>query len=378
MITVVNPKIITWARERKGLTVEDIAQKMKQSPDEVQKWEAGKKTFSYTSLETLAKHFKIPLAVFFFPEPPNIEDPVGKFRRLSEHELERLSSDTRDKIQLAQAYQDSLSELVDKPLFERIIHRDLNPKNFTTKKFASEVRKYLGITLDQQFNFRGYEQAFKAWRHAVENVGVFTFKDSFKDRFVSGFCLIHEKYPVIMVNNSNAFSRQIFTLIHEIGHILFGVNGITDIDDSYIQFMASAEQSLEVKCNHFAAEVLVPDIAFRSDIQFFRDTGPDIIPEIANKYSVSREFILRRLLNHGAISQQYYEKQSVEWNKDYLRNKKDATGGDWYLTKLSYLGESFSRIAFEKYRQGSIDKATLAGHLNVRARFIDKFASYLG
>ncbi len=107
---------------------------------------------------------------------------------------------------------------------------------------AEEVRRYIGIPLSQQFSFRNNDQAFKAWRHALENAGVFTFKGSFNDRFLSGFCLLHERNPIIMVNNSNSFTRQIFTLIHELGHILYGVNGITDIDEHYFQFLEDHER----------------------------------------------------------------------------------------------------------------------------------------
>ena len=164
----------------------------------------------------------------------------------------------------------------------------------TLPELASDIRSYLGISLEQQFNFRGFGEAFKAWRNAIEQCGVYTFKDSFKDRFVSGFCLFHDKFPVIMVNNSNSFSRQIFTLFHELGHILLGVNGITDVEDRYIDFMDNNDRSLEIACNHFAAEVLVPSSAFLKEVPEFEAAGQEIIPELAKKYSVSREVVLLR------------------------------------------------------------------------------------
>jgi Zn-dependent peptidase ImmA (M78 family) len=329
-------------------------------------------------LEALAyNHLKIPLAVFFFPQPPGIEDPKANFRRLPDYELERFSPDTLQKIRLAQAYQDSLVELLEGILPERQIHRDLRPGDFQVDEFASETRNYLGITLKQQFRFRSNDQAFKAWRHSIENAGIFTFKDSFKDKFISGFCILNEDFPVIMVNNSNSFARQIFSLIHELGHILFGINGVTDVDDSYLRFMDTSEQALETKCNHFTAEVLVPGRMFQSEIPHFEEIGPKIISDLAHKYSVSREVILRRLFDHNAIDTSFYKDQAAKWNKDYLRSKRDSAGGDWYLTKLSYLGEGFTRLAFENYRKGRLDRSTLASHLNVKARNLNKFESYL-
>jgi len=379
LITAINPKVLTWARKRCGLSVEDLARNLGKDSDIVLQWESGEAFPSYTTLETLAYgHFKIPLAVFFFPEPPDIEDPAAKFRRLPEYELERLSPDTWQKILLAQTYQDSLKELLQEPAASNLVWQDLKTTASCLPELASDVRDYLHVSLEQQFSFGREDKAFKTWRDAIEQCGVYTFKDSFKDRFVSGFCLIHDQFPIIMVNNSNSFSRQVFTLFHELGHILLGVNGITDVEDSYIDLMSNKDRSLEIACNKFASEVLVPSSAFLKELPSFEAEGQEIVPELARKYSVSREVILRRLLDYGAINQAYYASKAAEWNRDYLRQNRETKGGNWYRTRLSYLGEGFSHLAFENYRQGKLSKADLAEHLNVRARKLDQFETYIG
>ena len=379
MITAINPEILTWARKRCGFSVDELAEDLGKDSDIIRQWESGQKSPSYTTLEALAySHFKIPLAVFFFPEPPDVDDPVAKLRRLPDYELEKLSYDTRQKILLAQAYQESLKELLQEPTASRLIWNDVKPSTSSLPEIASDIRSYLGVSLEQQFSFRGLDEAFKAWRNAIEQCGVYTFKDSFKDRFVSGFCLFHDRFPVVMINNSNSFSRQIFTLLHELGHILLGVNGITDVDDSYIDLMGNSDRSLEIACNHFAAEVLVPSSAFLKEIPTFETEGQEIIPELAKKYSVSREVILRRLLDYSAIDQAYYASKAAEWNRDYLRQSRGVSGGNWYLTKLSYLSEGFTRLAFESYRQGRLSKAELAEHLNVKARNLERLESHIG
>lgn len=378
MLTGVNPAIIQWARERSGLSLDDLAILMKRDLGELQQWENGERAPSYTTLEELAyRHFKIPVAVFFFPVPPDVDDPKGNFRRLPECELERISPDTIQKIRVAQAYQDSLREFfLDSPP-ARMIHNDISPQKYLFESLTVKVRKYLGISYEQQFAFRSNDQAFKAWRHALEEAGVFAFKDTFKNRYLSGFCLIHDKYPIIMVNNSNSFTRQIFTLMHELGHILYGVNGVTDIDESYIEYLRRADQHIEIQCNRFAAEVLVPAKMFEADITFFKEEGEEAISDLAYKYSVSREVILRRLLDFNIIDKENYAIQSAKWNKDYLRSKRDSSGGNWYLTKIAYLGEGFVQTAFSNYQKGRFDKASLANHLNVKAKNLNKFESYI-
>ena len=376
MTTCANPSIITWARERNGFTVEELAQIMKIDPDEIRMWESGIKFPSYTVLENLAyKYFKIPLAVFFFPEPPDIEETISKFRRLPDYELERLSPDTIKIMRSSEGFQDSLEELMSFEHIGKQIFHDLNSEGISVVQLANRTREYLGIKVEQQFNFTRMETAFKAWRHAIENTGIFTFKYSFKDRFVSGFCLLHQQFPIIVVNNSNSFSRQIFTLMHELGHILYNVHGVTDVEEQYIEYMSEQEKLLEVNCNRFAAELLVPSGVFKNDIPSHFELG--IVSLLADKYSVSREFILRRLLEHGVVSQEYYASKAAEWNKDYLRISPKEKGGNWFLTQLSYLGDGYTHLAFGGYYRGLLSKEQLAQHLNMNAKNIDKLELYL-
>src|ERR1700733_3732126 len=374
----INATILTWARERNGFSIEELAEKIHVSPHEIEMWEEEIEVPSYARLESIADCLKMPIAVFFFPEPPNVDDPKKKFRRLPDYEFARLSSDTIQTIHLAQAYQDSLVELSFGTFPEKQIFRKLDSQSLSPRALARKTREYLGITIQQQFKFRSPEKAFKAWRHALEKVGVFTFKDSLKDRFISGFCLLDDRFPVIIVNNSNSFARQVFTIAHELGHILFGVNGVTDVDETYFKFMDADERALEIRCNKFAAELLVPHEEFQKDIPDFRASGAAIIPSLASKYSVSREVILRRLLDQNLVTSEEYEAMSAQWNKDYLRSRDEKRkGGNSYLTRLSYLGEGFTHLAFENYHEGRLTKTQVATHLNINARYVDKLEGYL-
>ncbi len=376
----INPRIITWARERSRISIEELAQRMHRSPEEISMWETGADFPSFTCLEDLAyKHLRIPLAVFFFPKPPKIEDPVHKFRRLPESEIRRFSSDTFFMLRLGMNYQASLKKLITDSKPVRLIFREIKVVDYSIKELSNLIRERIGLSISKQFSFHSPEQMFKYCRHMLEESGIFTFKDSFEDRFISGFSLLDEEFPVIMINNSTAFSRQVFTLIHELGHILVGVNGVTDINENYISEMIDSEQRLEIKCNNFAAEVLVPEEQFMKDIKGIETINDDIVAHLAERYSVSREVILRKLLDKKKVSQEIYEKKSKEWNEDYLRARKNVkSSGDYYRTRLAYVGEGFATLAFTNYYSKRINKADLASHLNIKARYINNLESYLG
>lgn len=374
----INPIILKWARERSRLSIDQLAEKIDHKPDDVRKWEDGEGKPSYTVLENLAyHHLHIPLAVFFFPEPPEIDDPASNFRRLPDSEMLRLSSDTLWKMRMGQSYQESLAELAQSPPPRGKIFHEISTRGQTVERLAQHARGFLDVSLQTQYSFKDSDAAFKHWRHALEEAGIYAFKDTFKDKHISGFCLLDDNFPIIFINNSTAHTRQIFTLIHELGHILYGVHGVTDVDETYFNQMNAHDRELEMKCNRFAAEFLVPSDAFADDIRSFRHDDADSIVRIANKYSVSREVILRRLLDAGVISQYYYQTKAAEWNREYLRQSGEKPGGNYYLTRLAYLGEGYARLAYANYASGRIAIEELASHLRVKAIHIDKLASFI-
>ena len=95
------------------------------------------------------------------------------------------------------------------------------------------------------------------WRSAFYNCGIYVFKDAFKEEKFSGFCLYDNQFPVIYINNSMSFSRQIFTLFHELCHIILKTSGIDKTDDDYLNRLSIDNKEIETFCNSFDGEFLV-------------------------------------------------------------------------------------------------------------------------
>jgi Zn-dependent peptidase ImmA (M78 family) len=108
-----------------------------------------------------------------------------------------------------------------------------------------------------------------------------------------------------MVNNSTPHSCQVFTLFHEVAHLLFGISSITTVDGRFVDRMSGLDKSIEVACNKFAAEFLVPSDAFPWG-SVNPDHPIDAVAGIAQQFNVSREVILRRILNRGWIDTETY------------------------------------------------------------------------
>lgn len=368
----VQPSIIRWARESMGLSVEDVAHKLKRSSEEVLAWEAEDGISpTYAQLENLAyKVFKRPLAIFFLPAPPDEIPPTREFRTLPDADLQALHADTYVQVRKAHAYQITLKEVFEgKNPSERQITRDA-PLDMqrSVEVQARSVRKALGISLEDQLGWKTDELALKRWREAVEAHGIFVFKAPFKQKDISGFCLLDTDFPLIYLNNSTTKTRQIFSLLHELAHLLLNVSGISKFEASYMSRLPVAERRIEQFCNKVAAEILIPSddfglqvAALPNDVESAQDY---LYATLANRYGVSREAILRRLLDLERVSQAFYERKAKFW----ASQKKAASGGDWYASQNTYLSDRFAREVIGRHYRNQISVEQASEFLGIKAK----------
>ena len=94
-------------------------------------------------------------------------------------------------------------------------------------------------------------------------------------------------------------SDKIFSLFHELAHLLLRRNGIT-------RGVKIGGERIERFCNQFAAEFLVPssDLETRLDFPNYDDTA---IGELTSHYKVSRPVILLKLIEQNIFTPADYE-----------------------------------------------------------------------
>jgi len=367
----VNPFVLRWARETAGLSIEVAARKINQkkvTAETVQSWEKGKTAPSYSQLEKLAYEiYKRPLALFFFPEPPSEETPKQAFRTLPDQEIVRIPPRLRYLIRQAKSMQLNLDELYDgvNPAKQQIVHDLEITPDIAVHGMASTVRKYLKVDLSVQMKWKCPDEAFNAWRRVFEDCGVFVFKEAFKDDLFSGFCLYDNRFPVIYVNNSKPMTRQIFTLFHELSHLLLGTGGIDAPIEDYIDYLQGDDKQIEILCNSFAGALLVPDLDFDKRI-FGLVINDTMIEDLSDLYCVSREVVLRKLYDRDMVSQQFYEDRAEQWRMEV--KERTGGGGDYYLTKGVYLGERYIGLVFSRLYQNKISLPQLAEYLGVKVK----------
>lgn len=375
----VNPKVLKWARQKSGYSIEDVAKSFNKNVEDILLWEDGDATPTYNQLERLAYTlYKRPVAVFFFPESPEEPDTEESFRTLPSFEIDALLPDTLHAIRQAQSMQIALYELTgENNPSERLLFKDIRfNETISASEAARDIRNYLGIELEKQFDWKSTYIALKEWRNLIENVGIFIFKRSFKQDDISGFCLVDDEFPIIYLNNSTSKSRQIFSIFHELAHILFGTSGVTKSNDNFIRSLSGEPKHIEVFCNQFSSEILVPSYDFKKRLDP-EGSIENQVEDLSDLYSVSKEVILRKFFDMDLVGQEYYETKSEEWNQAFLESRSSTSrGGNYYATQSAYLGDKFLNLVFSKHYEGSISLQQLSSYLNVKAKNITKLERF--
>ena len=366
----ITPEVVTWARERAGFSVDAATAYFRKIAD----WEAGETLPSYPQLERMAEKFKVPVAVFFFPAPPDLPPIEETFRTLGPDQIAEIPPRIRLLLRKARTFQMGLEELHGgRNPAERLITRDLafRPTD-QIEEIAAEVRAYLGLTMEQQFAWGSAETALDEWRKVFLSVGVYVFKDQFRKPDYSGFCLYDDEFPIIYVNNTTAKTRQIFTLFHELAHLLFHTSGVDTTGDGFVGKLAGDDRRIEVICNRMAACLLVPEETF--DVAFARQEPTEATAaELAQLFSVSREFIFRKFRDRVLITPAEYDRAARRW----AEQGQQGSGGDHYNTKIAYLGTEYINLAFQRFYQNRIDYNQLADILDTKPKNLTRLEEYV-
>jgi len=245
-----------------------------------------------------------------------------------------------------------------------------DPVSFT----ARQVRGFLGVSLADQIQWPDSGTALKSWRTAFYDAGVTVFKDAFRARGYAGFSLFDEEFPVIYLNNSNAKAKQISTLFYELAHLLFHTSGI-DKDVPFRQPFPADMHRIETICDCLASAILLPEEPLSREISTC-PADKTLAENLAQKFSVSKVMVFRRFRYLGLVTDAAFDDALHKWDSQIV-NDKGGVGGNYYHTKIAYLGKEYTTLAFKRFYQDRIDEEELADYLAIKPKHLDKLEDTL-
>lgn len=221
---------------------------------------------------------------------------------------------------------------------------------------------------------------------AERNILVFEFVETWNKKEkanIDGFFLCPN--VIVLKRNQNAFNREIFTLLHELGHYLLNEEEIEQVD--VLNTVNSNLSEVERWCNDFAYYFLAGDYSAIIDNMDMADASNDYyhetIEEISQKVNLSRIALYTRLLLQGKISPHNYNLVKTDLDEQYhnwLQEKKKERdlkkedgrkqGGSSPIPIKSPLLISTIQTAFY---EGVINESEVCKTLNIPPTKLDKF-----
>ena len=251
---------------------------------------------------------------------------------------------------------------------------------------ASHFRSVLGVSVDDQNKLLNPALALRYWKDKVEALNIFVLQRSLPNDDVDAFCLADQTPYVITLNSAEHENRRVFSLFHEIGHILLHISGVctpNDLSRNSFEYV-----KVEKFCNQFAASLLVPYDDFMQHHLVKKIKGlpfssweSEDIRVISNYFRVSQEVIYRRLVTVGILENRKYEEKRAELIKGFQEYKKRKKIKDLPIPQfrkvISNNGRAYSMFILDNLYSEKITFADAADYLDTNSRHILDIESHV-
>ena len=183
-----------------------------------------------------------------------------------------------------------------------------------------------------------------------------------------GFAVKKDNDIIIFTNSCSRLSREIFTLAHEIGHVILHLNDESSFIDDSITINGRSTDKIEQEANYFAACLLMPadDVGRFIDlgIQDFGENGLSAmdIARIMSEFNVSFDMALNRLESLGIIDLKQKLCLDNERTMKKVGNLLRSVGGNAKLNEPSNvidIPHEYIDYVIYNYNHNAVPKETL-------------------
>lgn len=367
----VNHEVLVWARESLALNRSQASESTGISPKRLVQLETGEKQPTLEELKAFSKTYKRTIATLLLNNPPK-EKPLPQDRRtIDSKELGHFHEKTIMAVRKARALAHSFVELREEmgipfPKFNLSASIQDNPQ-----EFAGKIRQVLHLNEIREID--NIRIALEAYIERIESLGVAVFQLSLTQDNVRGFAIVDDIIPIIGIKRGGEPPHsKIFTLFHELGHILLNEGAISDLS-------LNPTWELEKWCNAFAAEALVPttELLQMRILQEYQKQGQKIwakkdLVDLARHFHVGPLAILRSLLENGLTTKDFYKEKHEKWNKPQFGRAKNPEGRNLAKEAVQEKGRTYIGLAFKAFDQNRINIKDLSDFLGVKLSYIPK------
>lgn len=280
------PSRLTLARQRRGMTLAQLAGKVELTPQSLSNVERGQQGPSLSTLHKLSEVLGFPVAFFSSPELEELRDMQVSFRARS-----KTSAKVKNAVLTSARLAVELERWIDERFVLPATRIPTVDDRMPPELAAEHVRARWGLDLLQPIS---------NCIHLMEakGVAVFSLPPEYAD--VDAFSFWWREKPFIMLSTTKSAERSRFDAAHELGHL------VLHRDDEYGRDWRSAERA----ANQFASAFLMPK---DSILQYFpRPATTDRIIRSKGRWRVAALALAYRLNELGILTEWTYRQVVIE------------------------------------------------------------------
>jgi Zn-dependent peptidase ImmA (M78 family)/DNA-binding XRE family transcriptional regulator len=319
------PARLTLARERRGMTKRQLAERAELSDRIIKSYEAGAARPTFETLQSLSQVLGFPLQFFQRGEVEPLALDAVSFRSLA-----RASSALRSRALAA----GTLAMELNRFLTDRF---DLPAPNLPDLREAAAEAEAAAMLLRQQWGIG--QKPIPNSIHLAERHGVRVFALSEDCDSIDAFSCWQDGVPFVFLNTRKTAERSIFDLAHELGHLALHRHGTPQ------------GQEAEAQADAFASAFLLPEGPIRA-------CAPQVatiasICQLKRTWRASAAAIVRRLFELELTTAWHYRRINIELSRRGRQNEPEPIERetsavlDQALAALSEEGVGLRQIAGE-------------------------------
>jgi len=305
------------------LTIEDLISIISDGlKNPIPKTEILSNEIKINYLKRIDKVFNRGLNYYIDPKQPEISKDASIFFRKDSFNSD-LNIGSKKIINHFEDFKISLSavsKLADIKLDRKIPIYDINDN---AKYIANSLREQLYPAFNNNIKefLKSLISKFAEW-----NILVFEFVETWnkKEKANIDGCFLNPNV-IVLKRQQNSFRREIFTLIHELGHYLLNEEEIESVD--YLYHAKMDWNIVEKWCNEFAYHFLVGE--YGETISKLEEPDPsndyhfDLIEKVSRKTHLSQIALYTQLLLKNKISRSNYKKIRNDFEERYILKRKE-------------------------------------------------------
>lgn len=383
----INKETLNFICSQIGVTVTFLSKKTGQKEDRINSWLDTLNT-DYPTInqaKELAKVLKVPFAGLYMNKNILPIKKLPNLRNLRTLPYGVVMGDSSLNLAVAELirYHEFLTSAESELKIEAVpLSLPAIDDNASISEYAKIIRDFFDIQMVDQFKLPTPRQFYLYVRQKIENKGIFIHCFTGVDiQIARGISIFNETAPIIGINDNDRYPAKTFSIIHELVHILKRQSTICN--EMITSFSSAAE---EVFCNAVAGEVLVPAASLSAYLTEKNITfiGLDDVETMASRFSISKEVIIRRLLDTNRFSKDEYNnfadeiRQTLSWQKEEDKLARQEGRGKPVLKNVSReaidkTSPTICRVLLIGYSDGYFSKQEVSGFLRIKEKHIPNF-----